>query len=516
MKTLPGGIDLSVVVTLMDSRGQVEECLSSWTRDQTLARERYEVIVVASGREPEIEAVARGLLTADDRLLRFEAANELALHDFGAQRARGQWLFFTEAHCQADPNCLAALLAYLELHAGHYAGACIRTTSDGSADPIARLEERWYQEGFAAWSQAEDWRKFTIRGTAVRREAYAKVGGFKSEYGCFAEVLLAAELDAGGYRLGYAAAASIKHYNSTRIGELLAYVREYREGEVAFRLRDAPGRLARYFGWSETWREQRPADRRRALACAMQSLLRTMVRPWRPGAAAKARAALGTLFRLPIDGLSGGWASLLQASFAYAGARLAFAWPWGDSEPRYRRYCRLWDAAGELARQRALRRQRSDGSAPNPSPASEALAYCPGEMLSDGLIGFHGAEHFEGRRFRWSSPLALIRLTLPPGPYSVRLDLGSLGAGLAPDFVDLYLDGCRLQREDHAQAAQGIFHTGAGEFRARPPESLILVSGRIRAGSPEIRALGVPVFGIEFLPATPAGAPVKIGPAPER
>lgn len=516
MKTLPGEIDLSVVVTLMDGRDQVAACLSSWTGGQTLARERYEVIVVASGREPEIEALARGLLTEGDRLLRFEAANELALHDFGAQRARGKWLFFTEAHCQADPNCLTALLAYLQTHAGHYAGACVRTTSDGSADPIARLEERWYQEGFAAWSQEEDWRKFTIRGTAVLRDAYAKVGGFRSEYGCFAEVLLAAELDTGGYRLGYAPAASIKHYNSTSIGELLAYVREYREGEVAFRFQNSSGRLGRYFGWSESWREQRSADRRRALACATRSLLRAMARPWRPGTAAKAYAALGSLFGLPVELVSAGWASVLQAGIAYAWARLGFAWPWLESEQRYRRYCRLWDAAGELARQRALRRQSLSGSLSNPPGVPETLDYHPGEMPSGGLIGFHGAEQFEGRRFRWSSPLALVRLALPPGRYVVRLDLGSLGAGLAPEFVDLYLDGRLLRREACGQTGQGIFHAELGQFRDRPPESLILVSGRIRAASPETRALGIPVFGIEFLPGVPSGANDEAGQARQR
>src|SRR5262245_4657710 len=178
-------LDLSVVLTLMDDRGHTTECLSSWTRGQTLARERYEVVVVASGREPEVEAIARPLLTAHDRMLKYEAANELTLVEFGARQARGKWLLFTEAHCVAEPACLAELVAHLQTHESQFAGACIRSTTDGSSHPLARLEERWYREGFAAWSREGDWRKVTIRGTAVRRDAYENVGGFKSDFGCF-------------------------------------------------------------------------------------------------------------------------------------------------------------------------------------------------------------------------------------------------------------------------------------------------------------------------------------------
>jgi len=249
-------LDLSVVLTLMDDRGQTTECLSSWTRRQTLARERYEVIVVGSGREPEVEASARPLLTDRDRLLRCEATKELALHDFGARQACGKWLLFTEAHCAAEPNCLVELVAYLEAHEFEFAGACIRSLTDGSSHPLARLEERWYRDGFAAWSRENDWRKVTIRGTAIRRDAYEKVGGFKSEYGCFGETLLAAELDASGYRLGYAPAAAIKHYNSTSLHEVLAYVREYRMGEVAYQSQCSNEKFEAYFSGSQTWHER--------------------------------------------------------------------------------------------------------------------------------------------------------------------------------------------------------------------------------------------------------------------
>jgi hypothetical protein len=277
--------ELSVVVTLMDDRGHSEECLSSWTRGQTFARDRYEVIVVGSGREAGIEAIARPLLGANDRLLRFEASNELALHHFGAQQARGKWLLFTEAHCVAEPG-LGELIAYLRQHESRYVGACIRSTTDNSTNRLAQLEERWYREGFSEWSREGDWRKVTIRGTAVGRDVYKNVGGFKSEFGCFAEILLAAELDANGYRLGYAPSAAIKHYNSHHVSEILGYVREYREGEAAFQSREDTALFANYFGWSRNWDDASVAERRLALACAWQSLKRGMSHPnsrWRLG-----------------------------------------------------------------------------------------------------------------------------------------------------------------------------------------------------------------------------------------
>src|SRR5204863_1746803 len=129
-----------------------------------------------------------------------------------------------------------------------YAGACIRSFGDDSGNPVARCEQRWYADGFREWSREGDWRKVTIRGFAILRDAYLEVGGFEHRFGCFAETALAANLAESGHSLGCAAHAAVKHDDATELAPLLRYVREYREGELAYRSNRPSEFCERYFG----------------------------------------------------------------------------------------------------------------------------------------------------------------------------------------------------------------------------------------------------------------------------
>lgn len=297
--------ELSVILTLVDHQGHAVECVESWAHGQDLSRERYEVIVVGSGAERTVEDRVRPLLAAEDRLLRHESFEELELHDRGAREARGRWLLFTEAHTVAEPSCLSSLLRYLSEHESSQAGACIRSTSDGSSHPVARCEQRWYAEGFEEWSREGDWRKVTIRGFAIRRDAYLDSGGFEHRYGCFAETALAATLAERGHRLGYAPEASIKHYDATSLGQLTGYVREYREGEVAYRASHPAEYCERYFGVLPP-----PMDR----------------------------------------------AERIRALLRYLRARVRFRRPFLDDDERYARFKDLWMASSDREQQRAMHR----------------------------------------------------------------------------------------------------------------------------------------------------------------
>jgi Glycosyl transferase family 2 len=297
--------ELSVVLTLGDHQGHAVECVESWARAQELPRERYEVVVVGSGAERRVEGQVRPLLTEHDRLLRLDSSEELELHDHGARAARGRWLLFTEAHTVAEPSCLSSLLRYLSEHESSQAGACIRSTPDGSSKPVAKCEQRWYADGFEEWSREGDWRKVTIRGFAIRRDAYLEAGGFEHRFGCFAETAMAATLADRGHRLGYAQQAAIKHYDATDLGQLTGYVREYREGEIAYRATHPPEYCERYFGVLPP-----PSDRKER------------IRVW----------------------------------LRYIRARARFRRPFLDDDGRYARFTELWIAASDREQQRAMQR----------------------------------------------------------------------------------------------------------------------------------------------------------------
>ena len=497
---------LSVIAPLIDNRGHAVEAVSSWTRGQTLARDQYEVLVVSNGREGDAEAAAQRYLGPGDRLLRREHVNELALDDHGARQARGRWLLFTEGHCVPEPTCLEALLEHLETRWPTEAGACLRTTDDGNPHPLAALEGRAYQEGFAEWSRDGDWRKVTIRGIAVRRQVYLDVGGFEHEFGCFAEAALAATLHARGYRLGYVPAAAVKHYNSTNLRELLAYVQEYRDGEARYRAGVPAAHFEAYFGGEPEMAAPTGVDRWWAVHAAARSLAAAVARPRVEGALDMARTAFRVLPGLVGSTLLGDAGDRLAARVTYLRARFSFAIPGQHPDERYRRYLRLWEAAGRVARAGAVRPRALLVTEPVKEADPRAgFVLRPGELGPDRLIGFHARETWEGRAFRWAAPLAMLAVQVPPEPYRVILDTRGLRGRDIRGLVDLYLNGHRAPVApagyDPLAPGELAFTVDRRMFRPAPPQRLTLVSRRLRAaGSRDPRALGLPLFAITFRP----------------
>jgi hypothetical protein len=494
-----GQIDFSVIVTLMDDRGHLVECISSWTQRQTFSRHRFEVIALGSKREAHAAATIVPLLGASDRVLQYGTDNELLLYDLGARQAQGTWLVFTEAHCAAEAGCLAQLFAFLKVHQQKYVGACIHTAPDGNCHPLASAEERWYREGFAQWSQEDDWRKVTIRGTAIRRDVYERIGGFRSEFGCFAESLLAADLHAGGYRLGYAEEAAVKHYNSTNIRDVLTYIGDYRAGEAAYQLRGESEQARSYFEVPQRRWDASAADRRLALRCAVQSFAQATVHPLEPGAFSLALSMMEVLWHQGSDAAFGRRHELFKAFGAQVWARLRFGMAGPNPDKSYRRFCELLEAIGQLARVRAsLRRPAHSRGAPEASPAQCQIGKAP----SGCLIGFHALETFRGQPFRWSSPLALIRLEVKPADHEICIDTGGI-VGPAPGRLEIYLNGHHLRPTGPWQAGKLRLFAKRHHFLEKNYQKLVLTSERVPIqGSSELRALGIPVLSVNFTPNT--------------
>src|SRR5688572_27610607 len=116
-------LTLSVIIPLLDHRGQAIACIKSWAQEQTYDREKFEVIVIANGSEPQLESRARELLAPQDSLIYHSSSNEFLLYDLGARQARGKLLLFTESHCFGESACLAEVSQFFATHED-VVGAC--------------------------------------------------------------------------------------------------------------------------------------------------------------------------------------------------------------------------------------------------------------------------------------------------------------------------------------------------------------------------------------------------------
>jgi len=479
--------DVSVVFALPDHRGLAPACISSWVTGQTLPGAGFEVVVVADGAEPELELEIERRLRPGDRLLRRPPGHEIALYDAGVRAARGRWVLMTEPHCLAEPRCLEELLRMLE--GSEYDGACLRSTGmPGNA--VARMEERFFEEGFREWSRDGHWCKVVLRGFAVRRDAYEQVGGFQVGFRRFAEFLLAAQLHAAGKRIGYAPGASVRHLYTESLAELSPPVRDFAGGEAAFLMERGDDPLARYFDRPPELSEASSLDRRAGAAMAL-SALRAL--PRAPDGAA-ARAFALTAARGALTAVAGPAPRLAaeRARFHAAEARCALLRPFPA-----RLYPAFMDAYAQMVRLGRLEELASRPPRAEPRTPVTRIAFA--EMPDTRLLGFHPVERAGDAEFRWTRAVARAALPLAAGEWELSLDSGGLRSDADPAA---WLDGRRLRATWDGRRLRARVR-----IRERRGDHELAVScapwRQWRQGSADRRELGLPLVALEL--TRPAG-----------
>ncbi len=489
--------EISIVLPLTDHRGHAERAVAAWTAAQTLGRDRFELIVASDGAEPGVEAAVRPLLGPGDRLLRGEGLPEIALYDLGARAARGRWLLFSEPHCAAEPRCLEELLAHLQRTGED--GACLRSAGV-SPTPLARMEERLFEEGFADWSRDGHWSKVIVRGFALHRDAYREAGGFPARYGRFGEHALALALARTGRRIGYAPGACVRHANTTTFAGLEPPVVDHAHGEARYRAEHPEQDLAPYLGTPAEWADRHVLHEHaaRRVASVAAAALRSRPRRTAPeaafgwlDAACAWVATAGRLLPAALGG-AGGAVAAARASAKLAEARcllLRF-----DEERMFAAYK---DAYARLARQGRIAYLAAHPAARAALDPVRRLAIA--ELPGDRLLGFHGAERAAGTDFRWSGPVAILDLAFPPGVRAVRLLTGGLRGGPILPLI-AFLDGRRLPRGAVTQAVDTIVVDLGAEVPAG--EHALAIACRplrpSRHGVDDRRLLGVPVVAVEL------------------
>lgn len=399
---------LTIVTTLLYPRKRPMECLRSWIQQRGYSDGQIELIVVINGRRKRWETrVVSEVLRPHDRTVFFEGNNEMALYDAGIREARGEWILMTEPHVIAEPDCIIELIDFVRSH--DLEGACTRTIPSHDDSPVARMEERMYQETATDLDKTGEWRMITKRGVLFRKEAYLKVGGFDTEQLRFSETTLAAKLHRADLRMGFAGRARIRHQNSTTLWELLGYVWEYRRMELEVR-NHQPDLL-------EIDHPEYDGDPSLEGSLARQTESRTkllsVIDQLQKGRALDSGISRELKrFRRHLDGTPGviRFFRALTLLKQFVQSWLEFHFAGKDDDLRYQAYCRMWQTFGDLS----VASYRAGTVSPQiPATSAEEIGTIEtinlGEANESNVAGFYGPEKMEGRVFRWSAPVAIIR-----------------------------------------------------------------------------------------------------------
>jgi hypothetical protein len=436
------------------------------------------------------------ILEPQDVLAHADTSHVVGLWCTAAENASAPWLILTEAHCQADPGCLAAMAEAIatepDLDAAMFTHGHITRAMPGE------LTARWFRHMYRQWSQSE-WAYLNLVGAAVRRDAFNEIDVFHPRYGLFCAHLLSARLHERGAKVGEVTDAVVSHIYHDTLREHHEHSADSARGECEARSHFDDDFCDRYFGRLDAWSERlryRPALARQVTRALLTQTRHTLV----SGGGASARAELAWLSReLPrwLPSCAGG------ARPRATRERLDFlASEWVTerlplpANIRWKGYLRAQERGVRSTRLRWIH----DHVAAQPPPAPSLGAWTVDALDDASLVGAHAPEHREDGWFRWTEPTALLRLLPPAGNYVLCVDTHGMRGSPLDYVVGVFVAGQRIPsnaiRDDGGRlmvelpahidrAAEGIV------VLCRPYEPRT-------EGSSDLRRLGLPIFSLEL------------------
>lgn len=436
----------------------------------------YEIIALAPGEDTQTETAVRPLLRPGDRWIERPGRDEYELFEVGANLARGEFLFLTEAHCVPESDCVQAILEELDrTGAPGVRGASIPDVRG----PLGELELEMFEKAQRAEEDPTHWRKVLIHSLALRRDIFVEAGGTPSRYGDFCTWVLAIELDRLGWKPAYSPRPRVRHTYDGDPDHIRPFVRSFRRGEVLYRTERLEERLDSYLEWVPEWEGRLEFTRAGALEAVRATL------------ALRHRGTLATAARHALVALAGSRVAIASARrrAALAARRLRRA---GSPEALRAAFIEYWAENSRCGTLEGL--AEFNPPAPQQQPADRIDLV---ESVAGRVIGLHDPELDQGvPPFRWTEPLALLHVAVPASNrVHARLELHPFERPPEARPADLRLAVDRrvvpIRVSDQAV-----------EFEIDPGEHWIaLACNALHPGSHGVddpRRLGIPVRSLSF------------------
>jgi hypothetical protein len=475
--------DISVIFPAFELRGSLTERLRTWACEQTLARDRYRVVVgidaADSSHEPEVKA----LLAPQDEIVTVPVRNEADLWNAAAERAGTGWLVIVEGHCLAGPGCLEALARWIAANPAAQAG----NFAVGHREDylMARLSDRWFKEIHARWRAPDAWPRLHRAGCAIRADLFRAAGSFEPGYGQFSAPLLSAHIHRRGIKIDLVPDAEVIHMDDLTMDGHHFDTADFVIGECEARSRNDPDFFERYFGPDPRYSPYLHG-RRVAWRMLQAAAIACMKAPKQNKALARLlpRYAMLTLAGVKLRIVLNRLAVKLD-EFAVDRLQLPGFFRWA-------RFIR--------AHRRVVDLTRLEWAANRPaSPSAHWTVLEIAQIAPDILVGAaYGLEQHNGRHFRWTEPVMLLRLEPSAVPRILRIETASLHGDPLARICVIVIDGRVLPADAITTDGTGtlMVQLPAGRMRAVSTEVAIVSSPLILAASGIRRWLGLPIFSI--------------------
>jgi hypothetical protein len=478
---------ITVIYPLYDLRGDPVFPVRAWTQEQTLPRDRYRVILAFDEADHAKAAELEPLLGPDDELLTVPGGDYGTLLRAAAARVRTPWLVLTEGHCIPKPGCLDAVMRWIEAspdaEIGNFELVHLRKTI------VTSLIARWYDDMLAQWRAATTWPRLLSAGCAIRTDLMNEEGGLQTSFSAFSLFAQSACLSERRVKVASIPDAVVIHLDEPTMADFHQSTELFIRGEFAARTELDPVFMERYFGHASYWHNRLRLQRRTALTMARAVLAAAWAHPRR-----SARLA-GVFASLVAEAAAGLRLRVALKRAAMALDDFAIEWLPMPNEWRWSRFMRVHGRSARVAQLEWVRR--------HPTPAAPGLSHgrWPVEQVgAHQLIGVHGLEQSGGRGFRWTEPVAMVRLARRDTDCTIHIETGRIRGNPLEALIAIVVGGRVLPRELITSDEEGTITVRLpAPWAAAASDGIVLISAPLspaRAGSPDDRLLGLPISSV--------------------
>ena len=223
----------SVIIPTYERPAQLATCLRALSRAD-YPPGRFEVIVVDDGGARPLGSIAEQFReTLDLKLLEQKNTGPAGARNFGATRARGEFLAFTDDDCAPDAGWLRALAARLVRTPGRIVGG--RTLNALPQNLCAETSQRIIEVVYAHFnSDPDDARFFASNNFAVPAARFRALRGFDETFRTSEDREICDRWLSEGFRLAYAPEAVVRHAHPLTIFTLWRQHFGYGRGALRF------------------------------------------------------------------------------------------------------------------------------------------------------------------------------------------------------------------------------------------------------------------------------------------